>query len=119
MVRFALLPLGNVPMMTMCRLAAITRRLPLIGSGMVVAVPIPEEHAAEGQSIQQAQEQALREASTSNISGSDTTPFLLERIRQITGGASLKANIQLVMNNARVAAQLSAAVAGKGGSSKL
>lgn len=78
---------------------------------MVVAVPIPEEHAAEGRVIQQAQDQALAEAAAQRVSGAATTPFLLDRVRTLTGDRSLEANIQLVMNNARTGAELAVAVA--------
>lgn len=86
-------------------------RLPAVGSGMVVGVPIPEQHAAAGQQIEAAVDQALSEAAAQGIVGAQTTPFLLERVRQLTGGASLEANIKLVLNNAKVGAELAAAVA--------
>ena len=86
---------------------------------MVVGVPIPEQHAAEGRSTQQAINTALRDASAQGVTGADTTPFLLERIRDLTGGASLQSNIELVMNNARVGAQLAVAVAARSEKSKL
>ncbi|MDC7705115.1 pseudouridine-5'-phosphate glycosidase [Vogesella indigofera] len=77
--------------------------------GMVVANPIPEQYAMEKDSIDAAIEQALREASTQGISGKESTPFLLARVCELTGGDSLAANIQLVLNNARLAAAIASA----------
>lgn len=74
-------------------------------------VPIPEEHAAEGQQIERAIQQALDEASEKKLAGPETTPFLLQRIQQLTRGASLAANIKLIMNNAAVGAQIAVALA--------
>nr|CDS29349.1 pseudouridine metabolizing bifunctional protein [Hymenolepis microstoma] len=74
-------------------------------SGMLVAVPIPENMQAVGETIAQAIEQALNESKKANISGADVTPFMLERVRQLTGDASLEANVHLVLNNAKFAAQ--------------
>ncbi|MFQ3548109.1 MAG: pseudouridine-5'-phosphate glycosidase, partial [Termitinemataceae bacterium] len=55
-------------------------------------------------------EQALREARQQGIKGKESTPFLLAKIVELTGGKSLEANIALVLNNARLAAQISAAL---------
>lgn len=79
-------------------------------SGMVIANPIPEEFALEGASVDVAIEQALREALQRGIGGKEATPFLLKRVSEITGGDSLGANIQLVLNNARLAAAISASL---------
>jgi pseudouridine-5'-phosphate glycosidase len=59
--------------------------------------------------IDQAIEQALREATEQGISGKASTPFLLARVCEITGGDSLASNIQLVLNNARLAASIAVA----------
>lgn len=72
--------------------------------GLVVAVPIPEEHALDGEEIDGVIDAALGEMQDRGITGKDTTPFLLARIAEHTGGRSLEANIHLVLNNARVAA---------------
>jgi pseudouridine-5'-phosphate glycosidase len=72
--------------------------------GVVIANPIPEAYEMEYAPINQAIETALAEAETQNIKGKAITPFLLSRIEQLTGGQSLQANIQLVLNNARLAA---------------
>ncbi len=74
--------------------------------GMVVAVPIPEAHALDGDEIDGVIEDALAEMQRQGITGKDTTPFLLASIAERTGGRSLEANIQLVINNARVAAEI-------------
>ena len=75
-------------------------------NGMVIGVPIPAEHAAAGAEVESAIETALREADDSGIKGNDVTPFLLKRIRELTGGRSLEANIHLVKNNAAVGARI-------------
>jgi pseudouridine-5'-phosphate glycosidase len=80
-----------------------------LDGGMVVANPIPQEHAMPPAAIDAAVEQALREAAEQGISGKASTPFLLARVCEITGGDSLAANIQLVRNNARLAAAIAAA----------
>lgn len=74
--------------------------------GMVVANPIPEQYAMSSASIDAAIEQALAEASEQGIGGKESTPFLLARVCELTGGNSLAANIQLVLNNARLAAAI-------------
>ena len=74
-------------------------------------MPIPEEHAAAGAQVEDATQQALREAEQKGIQGSQLTPFLLGRIKELTGGASLEANIALIKHNAAVGAQIAAALA--------
>jgi pseudouridine-5'-phosphate glycosidase len=71
--------------------------------GMVVANPIPEAFAMPRADIDAAVEQALQEAQAQRIGGKESTPFLLARVCELTGGDSLAANIQLVLNNARLA----------------
>ena len=75
-------------------------------NGMIIANPIPETYEMEYKFINEAIEKAIDEAKEQNITGKAITPFLLSRIEQITDGKSLKANIQLVYNNARLAAQI-------------
>jgi len=77
-----------------------------LDGGMVIAVPIPEEHALESAEINAVIEEALAEMGRLGITGKETTPFLLGRIAEKTGGKSLDTNIQLVINNARVAAEI-------------
>ena len=75
--------------------------------GMLVANPIPEEFAMDFDVINKAIYDAVVEAEQLGIHGKETTPFLLAKIKDITGGDSLASNIQLVYNNAKVAAQIS------------
>ncbi|MFC6673856.1 pseudouridine-5'-phosphate glycosidase [Marinobacterium aestuariivivens] len=77
--------------------------------GVVIANPIPEKYAMPAAVIDAAIEQALREADEQGIQGKATTPFLLARVAELTGGDSLASNIQLVLNNARLAAQVAVA----------
>lgn len=76
--------------------------------GMLVTNPIPEEYSMDPDRINAAISQALDEAAARGIHGKETTPFLLARIKDITGGDSLASNIQLVLNNARLAAKTAA-----------
>ncbi len=76
--------------------------------GMLVTNPIPEEYAMDHAVINQAIDQAITEAKEQGIHGKATTPFLLARVKDLTGGNSLDSNIQLVFNNARLAAQTAA-----------
>ena len=73
--------------------------------GMLVANPIPEEYAMPLETINAAIDQAIAECNEKGIKGKETTPFLLARVAELTGGNSLASNIQLVYNNAKVAAQ--------------
>ena len=79
--------------------------------GMLVTNPIPEEYAMPLETINAAIEQALSECTAKGIHGKETTPFLLARVAELTGGNSLASNIKLVYNNAKVAAQTAAAYA--------
>ncbi len=74
--------------------------------GMVVANPIPEEYAMDLDYINENIEAAIEECNRLGIKGKETTPFLLDKIQKLTEGKSLAANIQLVYNNAKVAAQI-------------
>ena len=76
-----------------------------LGSGMLVTNPIPEEFSMDPKVINAAIDQAIAECKEKGIHGKATTPFLLARVAEITGGDSLASNIQLVYNNAKVAAQ--------------
>ena len=78
-------------------------------SGMLVTNPIPEEFAMPAETINAAIDQAIAECNAKGIKGKETTPFLLARVSELTGGDSLASNIQLVFNNARVAAQTAVA----------
>ena len=74
-------------------------------TGMLVTNPIPEAYSMDAKVINKAIEEAVQEAGERGIHGKETTPFLLAKIKDITGGSSLDANIQLVYNNARLAAE--------------
>lgn len=76
--------------------------------GMLVTNPIPEEYSMDADVINKAIDAAVAEANALGIHGKETTPFLLAKIKDITGGDSLASNIQLVYNNARLAAQTAA-----------
>ncbi len=74
--------------------------------GVLIANPTPEEWALDADAIEQTIAQAVSEAEKAGVSGKALTPFLLSRIEQLTGGNSLATNIQLVLNNAALAAQI-------------
>ena len=76
--------------------------------GMLVTNPIPEEYAMPLETITAAIDRAIAECNEKGIHGKETTPFLLARVAELTGGNSLASNIQLVYNNARLAAQTAA-----------
>jgi pseudouridine-5'-phosphate glycosidase len=82
-----------------------------ISGGLAVVCPIPAEDELPAGEIDRIIEQALADMDVRGIHGKDATPFLLGRIVEITGGASLTANIALVKNNARLGAQVAAAYA--------
>ena len=76
--------------------------------GMLVTNPIPEEYAMPLETINAAIDQAIAECNEKGIHGKETTPFLLARVAELTGGNSLASNIRLVYNNAKIAAQTAA-----------
>ena len=101
-------------------------------AGCVIGVPIPAEHAAEGAAVEDATQcappsaaelcsslagsrarrrTALAEAAAAHVGGAAVTPFVLRRVAELTGGASLRANIALIKHNARVGAQIAVALA--------
>ena len=77
-------------------------------SGMLVANPIPEEYSMDADVINSAIDKAIEMAKEQGIHGKDTTPFLLAAVKDLTGGDSLDSNIQLVYNNAALAAKTAA-----------
>lgn len=83
----------------------------MFDSSKNAGVPIPAHLAAEGAEVESATVQALEEAEQNGVTGAAITPFLLERIRQLTEGRSLAANIQLILNNARIGGQLAVELA--------
>ena len=87
----------------------VKRELGLRG-GMLVTNPIPEQYSMDKAVIDRAIDTALAEAKAQGIHGKAVTPFLLSRVKDLTGGDSLDSNIQLVYNNARLAAATAAAL---------
>ncbi|HBW12899.1 MAG TPA: pseudouridine-5-phosphate glycosidase [Proteiniclasticum sp.] len=77
--------------------------------GALIANPIPENYSMDEAFITKVIEDAVVEANEKGIKGKETTPFLLAKIKEITGGDSLESNIQLVYNNAEVAAKVAVA----------
>ena len=78
-----------------------------LNGGILITNPIPEEFAMDSKVINDAIEKALKMADEQGIKGKETTPFLLKNIVELTGGDSLESNIQLVLNNAAVGAEIS------------
>ena len=76
-----------------------------LGGGMLVTNPIPEEYSMPKDVIDAAIDKAIAECYAQGIKGKETTPFLLARVAELTGGDSLASNIQLVYNNARLTAK--------------
>ena len=83
-----------------------------LDGGQLVVNPIPAEAEIPRAEMIPVVEQALAEAETQGIAAKEVTPFLLQRIFELTDGRSLDANIALVLNNARLASQIAAAMAG-------
>src|SRR5262249_29342860 len=77
-----------------------------LAGGISIANPIPEAAEIPAATIERAITEALHEMASRGIAGKDTTPFMLAKMNEITGGDSLKANIALVENNARLAAEI-------------
>ena len=77
-----------------------------LNGGVVVANPIPTQYAMDEELISAAIEKALKESVEQGIKGKETTPFLLAKVVELTGGDSLEANINLVFNNAKLASEI-------------
>ena len=82
--------------------------------GMLVTNPIPEEFAMDHDVINKAIDEAIAQANAQGIHGKATTPFLLAKVKELTGGDSLNSNIQLVFNNAKLAARTAAELCAMG-----
>ena len=80
--------------------------------GIIVANPIPEAYSMDPSVINAAIEEALKQARAAGIKGKESTPFLLAKVKELTGGDSLNSNIELVYNNAKVAAAVAVEFAG-------
>ncbi|MBR2350025.1 MAG: pseudouridine-5'-phosphate glycosidase [Clostridia bacterium] len=81
-----------------------------LGGGMLVTNPVPEEYSMDADVINKAIDEALSEADKLGIKGKEVTPYLLDKIQKITGGVSLQSNIELVLNNARLASAIAVAL---------
>ncbi|XP_074656548.1 uncharacterized protein LOC141909812 [Tubulanus polymorphus] len=77
-----------------------------LGSGMVLAVPIPASTFHIGEEIESKIQQALKEAESQGVKGKEVTPFILRRVNELTAGKSLLANIELIKNNADVGSKI-------------
>ncbi|HOU09170.1 MAG TPA: pseudouridine-5'-phosphate glycosidase [Clostridiales bacterium] len=86
-----------------------TKRALGLTGGVLVVNPIPEQYSMDREAITAVIDRAVAEAEKRGIRGKKLTPFLLSEIKEVTGGDSLEANIQLVYNNARLAAQIARA----------
>ena len=82
--------------------------------GMLVTNPIPEEFSMDPAVINKAIDEAIAEANAQGIHGKESTPFLLAKVKELTGGDSLDSNIQLVFNNAKLAARTAAELCAMG-----
>jgi pseudouridylate synthase len=83
-----------------------------LGSGILLCVPVPAADAYPLAEARAAVERAIADAQAAAVEGPALTPWLLARIADLTGGASVRANVALIVNNARVAGQLAAVLAG-------
>jgi pseudouridine-5'-phosphate glycosidase len=97
---------------TPAEIAAVltAKRALSLSGGMVIANPIPAEHALDDAQIDAVIAEAIADMERLGITGKDATPFLLARVAERTGGRSLRANIELVTNNARLAAAVAKAL---------
>ena len=87
-----------------------TRQALGLGGGMLVANPVPESDEIPAEEMEGHIEAAQRAAEAEHVTGKEVTPFLLDKILELTGGRSLKTNIALVENNARLAARIARAL---------
>jgi pseudouridylate synthase len=91
------------------RIAGTHLRL-AVGTGMLVCAPVPAADEVPREQIEAVIAQATAEAAGAGIRGADLTPWLLARVAELTGGASVRANLSLIRNNARTAAQIAVAL---------
>jgi len=91
------------------RIIRIHRALNL-QSGILLTVPVPADAALDPQEVESVIAQATREADAEGITGPAATPWLLRRVSQLTGGKTLRSNVTLLCNNARVAAEVAVAL---------
>ncbi|NLT47044.1 MAG: pseudouridine-5'-phosphate glycosidase [Clostridiales bacterium] len=81
-----------------------------LAGGILVACPIPKEHEIDFESMDQTIRRAIKESGEMGITGKRITPFLLDKVKELTEGRSLEANIQLVLNNAKVGGEIASAM---------
>lgn len=91
------------------KLLKIKWEIDLLG-GVLIANPVPEEHQLDSDLVEKTIAEAVGEAERQGIRGKAITPFLLAKIETLTGGRSLQTNIQLVLNNARLGAEIAGAL---------
>ncbi len=84
-----------------------------LNGGLVIANPIPEQYQLDYEKMTDAINKALKDAKEKGIKGKETTPYLLAKVKELTDGESLESNIQLIYNNAKVAARLAVALSKK------
>ena len=77
-----------------------------LDGGVVIANPVPKEYNMDSKTIMKVIDQAVKESTKLGIKGKESTPFLLKRIKELTDGKSLVSNIELVLNNAKLAADI-------------
>ena len=82
-----------------------------LAGGMLIGNPVPEEYAMDFDEMSAVIDKAMAQAEEAGVKGKNITPFLLAHIVELTGGDSLKTNIQLAYNNARAAAKIAVALA--------
>jgi pseudouridine-5'-phosphate glycosidase len=92
------------------RLIAASRRIGPKDCGLVIANPIPEQEQLGPDLHDRALQEGIVELRRRGVRGKDVTPFLLERFREATGGASLRVNENIIRNNARLAARIAGAL---------
>ena len=101
------------PIASAAEAASVIRAAAEIGAahGTLIAVPVPAEQALDADIAEAAIFQATREAEEAGIAGKDITPFVLNRVSELTDGRSMAANIALLIHNARIAGQIASALA--------
>ena len=79
-------------------------------AGILVGNPVPEEYALDHEYMERIITAALQAADEADVHGKNITPFLLAKVKELTGGESFETNVQLALNNARCAARIAAAL---------
>ena len=84
-----------------------------LGGAMLVCVPVPERAALPAAVARDAIERSIAEADAAGMSGPELTPWLLARIAELTSGASVRANVELIVNNAQAATEIATELAAR------